>query len=147
VVALWADLDRAAKRAVANPNTTQRGNDHIAFRFDGTFLRMKLPSGRKLAYPFARLAPNERDEPVIHFKDNTAGKFVDHRHGHGAWPGLWVQNAVQAIARDLLAAAILRLEAAGYPIVLTIHDEIVSERRVGEGSKEEFLSIMLELPA
>src|SRR5262249_26226287 len=127
VVNLWADLDRAARRAVANPDKTIVVNKHLAFRFDGTFLRMRLPSGRKIAYPFARLIPNERGALVVVFKDNAAGRFVDCRHGHGAWPGLWIENAVQAVARDLLVAAMIRLEDAGYQIVMTVHDEILAE--------------------
>src|SRR5262249_30218874 len=146
VVKLWADLDRAARRAVANPDKTIVVNKHLAFRFDGTFLRMRLPSGRKVAYPFARLEENPRGETVVIFKDNAAGKFVDCRHGHGAWPGLWIENAVQAVARDLLVAAMHRLEAAGYPIVMTVHDEIVAEVSDGVGSKEDFLRTMTELP-
>lgn len=56
VVRTWAFLDAAAKRAVANPNKVQPVNQHLAFCYDGTFLRMKLPSGRCLAYPFPRLS-------------------------------------------------------------------------------------------
>jgi DNA polymerase bacteriophage-type len=49
-----------------------------------------------------------------------------------------------AIARDLLVAAMLRLEQAGYPIVLSIHDEIVAEVPPGFGSLQEFEQIILD---
>jgi hypothetical protein len=146
-VKLWTALDTCARRAVANPNTVQRVNQHLAFRFDGTFLHLKLPSGRKVAYPFARLDVNPHGEMVVHFKDSTKGAFLDCRGGWGAWPGLWIENAVQAVARDLLVEAMQRLEAAGYSVVITVHDEIVCEMPEGVGSKDEFLAIMTQVPA
>jgi hypothetical protein len=147
VVKLWARLDRLAQRAVANPNQVKHVNHRLTFCFDGTFLRMKLPSHRCIAYPFPRLEKNERGDPVVIFKDNTAGKFVDCRHGQGAWRGLWIENAVQAVARDLFVAAMQRLEAAGYSITMHVHDEILAEVPDGFGSDEDFLRILTEAPA
>ena len=81
------------------------------------------------------------------FADNAAGQFVDCRHGQGAYGGLWTENIVSGIARDLLAEAMLRIEAAGYPIVLHVHDEIVCEVPIGFGSTEEFTRLMTRKPA
>jgi hypothetical protein len=109
---------------------------------NGTLLMM-LPSGRRLAYPEARLAPGKFEfTRELVFKDNARGGWAD----VSAWYGTLVENAVQATARDLLAAAMLRLEAAGYPIVLHVHDEVVAEVPEGFGSEEEFLRLMTALP-
>lgn len=63
-----------------------------------------------------------------------------------AYGGLIFQNAVQAIARDCLAYSIVRLEERGYPIILHVHDENVSEVDKGFGSQEEFNAIMATPP-
>ena len=61
--------------------------------------------------------------------------------------GKLTENAVQAASRDLMAEAMLRLEAAGYPIVLTVHVEVVAEVPEGFGSLAEFERIMSVVPA
>ena len=118
----------------------------VAFKCAGAFLQLKLPSGRKLSYPQPRIVGDEREQSVV-FADNGAGQFKDCRHGHGAYGGLWTENVVSGIARDLLADAMLRLEAAGYPIVLHVHDEIVAEVPEGFGSTEEFTQLMTRKPS
>ena len=80
------------------------------------------------------------------FKDNAAGKWTDCRYGQGAYGGLWTENIVQAVSRDLLAAAMMRLEAAGYRITLHVHDEIVAEAPIGFGGIEEFQHLITTLP-
>jgi putative DNA primase/helicase len=118
----------------------------LRFVCDGNFLRITLPSGRALSYPFPRLKRGKYDESCVVFMDASGGKWTDCHHGHGAYGGLWTENIVSAIARDLLAGAMRRLEAAGYPIVLTVHDEIVCEVPDDFGSLEEFRSIITAAP-
>ena len=146
VVKLWEALSVQAVRAVANRDKVCRVNDKLSFEYDGIFLRMHLPSGRAIAYPFPRLKEDKYGKAVVVFKDNSGGKFVDCRNGDGAWAGTWIENAVQAVARDLFAAALLRLEAAGYSVVLHVHDEIVAEVPEGVGGEAEFLQILTTPP-
>jgi DNA polymerase bacteriophage-type len=137
IKAFWYDLDRAAWNA-----TRERGRvfrcGPVAFRCDATFLQLKLPSGRKLSYPQPRIIGDEHEQNVI-FMDNSEGRFRDCRNGQGAFGGVWCENVVSAISRDLLAEAMPRVESAGYPIILTVHDEIVCEVPVGFGSTEELV--------
>jgi len=119
----------------------------VAFEYDGMFLRMRLPSGRRLAYPFPQLRADDRGNLAVVFMDNAGGKWTECRGGHGAYGGTWIENAVQAVARDLFAASMLRLEAAGYEIVLHVHDEIVAEVPDDFGTAEQFLQILTASPS
>jgi DNA polymerase len=141
----WYDLDRAAWTAVRERGHVVRCN-RVAFKCTGAFLCLKLPSGRKLAYPQPRIIGDEREQHVV-FADNAAGQFKDCRHGNGAYGGLWTENVVSGIARDLLAEAMQRIEAAGYSIVLHVHDELVAEVPLGFGGTEEFTRLMTRKPA
>ena len=140
----WYDLDRAAWTAVCERGRIVRCG-RIAFRCAGAFLFLKLPSGRKLAYPHPRIIGDEREQHVV-FADNAAGQFKDCRNGMGAYGGLWTENVVSGIARDLLAEAMQRVEAAGYAIVLHVHDELVAEVPLRFGSTEEFTRLMIRNP-
>jgi DNA polymerase bacteriophage-type len=144
-VQFWHGIGRAAIAAVRKPGTTINYK-RLTLACDGTFLRIALPAGRSLAYPFPRLTMGKFGKPVVTFKDNAAGKWTDCRFGQGAYGGLWTENIVQAVSRDLLASAMLRLEAAGYPVTLHVHDEIVCEAPTNFGSIEEFQCIITTLP-
>lgn len=72
------------------------------------------------------------------------GCFRYHGASTGRWSSLGIQ--VQAVARDLFAAAMPRLEAAGYPIVLHVHDEIVAEVPKDFGGVEDFKRMITALP-
>jgi DNA polymerase bacteriophage-type len=99
-----------------------------------------------LSYPQPRAVGDEQRQHIV-FADNAAGQFCGCRGGQGAYGGLWTENVVSGIARDLLADAMLRIEAAGYPIILHVHDEIVAEVPEGFGGTEEFTKLMTRKPA
>jgi len=137
----WYGLERAAKGAVLTRQWTKHGK--LKCEMVGGTLYLTLPSGRRIAYPQARLGPGKfpGTTQIIH-KNNAKGDWNDER----AWYGTLVENVVQGIARDLLAAALLRLEHAGFPVVLHVHDEVVCEVREGCADTDKFREIMTALP-
>jgi hypothetical protein len=148
-VAFWHATDRAAIRAVRTTGTVHAVK-RVSFTRDADFLTLTLPSGRMVRYPQPRIIEREfngNTHSAVSFMDTALGKWGDCNYGRGAYGGLWTENIVQAIARDLLAEAMQRLEAAGYPIVLTVHDEIVAEVQANFGSLEEFKRLLVEVPA
>jgi DNA polymerase len=149
-VRFWYAIDNSAVLAMQNPGEVVRCGK-IDLKYTGAFLLIKLPSGRKLHYPQPRLifvdGKNGAPKPRVVFKDNSEGRFVDCRGGQGAYGGLWTENIISGLCRDLLASAMLRIEAAGYPIVLHVHDEIVCEVPIGFGSTEEFTRLMTRKPS
>ena len=135
----WTELHRVLLRTVGTRKPVTFKNLSAEMRNGNLYL--KLPSGRELVYPEARIQAGEYSDQII-FKDNAIGKWQDVR----GWHGTFVENVVQAVSRDLLAAVMPRLEAAGYPIILHVHDEIVAEVDANFGSPEEFARLMTELP-
>jgi DNA polymerase len=141
----WFAIDRACWQAV-------RQRDHVIrcgrllLKCTGMFLFIKLPSGRKLSYPYPRIEIEDPQHEVVVFKDASSGQWRDIRHGNGAYGGLWTENIVSGIRRDLLAAALLRLEHAGYRVILHVHDEVIAEVPLGFGSTSEFTTLMITPP-
>jgi DNA polymerase len=98
---------------------------------------IELPSGRRLYY----CEPELTDGGIQYWGRNiyTGGKW----ERVGTWGGKITENIVQATSRDLMADAMLRLEAEGFSLVLTVHDEIVADAPM---LPEKFKAVMLTLP-
>jgi hypothetical protein len=149
IVQFWHGLERAAINAVKHRNALFSVGKHLAFRMaaDDIFLKLSLPTGRALSYPFARISRNDRDEDVVIYKVPKGPLMVDCRGGIGTYGGHLAENVTQAVARDVLTHGMTQLDAAGFPICLHVHDEIVAEVENGFSSVEEFVSIMTAVPA
>lgn len=147
-VRFWRELEDACMNAVSYRGRIFNARA-ISFRVQSKFLFCRLPSGRLLRYFDPQILPMEtswgeiKDCVTYMTVDSLTEKWVR----TNTYGGKLAENVTQAICRDLMAEAMLRLEAAGYPIVLTVHDEIVSEVPEGFGSVEEFERIMCEVPA
>ncbi len=148
IVKFWRGLEEAAVEAVQNPGwVTSCGK--IKYRMNGSFLWCQLPNRRVLCYCYPKLVEvttpwGARKEQVVYKGVNSYTRKWEEISTYG---GKLAENVTQAVARDFMAAAMTRLEAAGYPIMLTVHDEIVAEPPEGHGSVEEFEAIMCEVPA
>jgi len=145
----WERLGRAVRIAI-HTRQAVRVNPapapSIVADFDGSTLTLELPSGRIIGYPGARLTPNRKFEdgdPDVEYFDNSQGGWRYAR----AWFGVLVENVVSGVARDLLAGALLRMDARGWSIVSHCHDEITVEMPDGALSEQEMLAVMLESPA
>lgn len=134
--------------AMLDPGVWKTYRD-ISYIKYGDAVYCRLPSGRLLTYHHPELTPGGRNGAL---QITYMGWNSNPKMGPIGWVrldtygGRLFENVVQAVARDILAYAIVQLEKAGYPVVLHIHDEIVAEVREGWGSVEEFERIMATMP-
>ena len=137
IVQLWNDVEAAAFKAITDgKRTSTNAGDFMLLKGD---LLFKLPSGRCLSFPKA----------VIEGGKLTYQGMNNFTHKWGTiqtYGGSLVQSITQAVARDLLMHALLKLDAAGYDPILTVHDEIVADTRISHGSLDEFNALMCDLP-
>lgn len=144
VVTMWDTVSKAAKAAVKAPHLTNPLDRKLTIGMVRDYLLIRLPSGRRIAFPKARMEPRTTDwgttKDEIFFTGPSSTKVAWFRQP--LWGGLLFQNVVQAIARDLLAHGMLKLDRAGYKIVSTVHDEVIVEYA---DPTEEDLSRMIEL--
>lgn len=134
----WRETETAARRALETPGRVCRLACGVRYWKDADALRCRLPSGRILSYWGARLGPDNSIEFMA--QNQTTRKWEKAQ----TWGGKLVENIVQAYARDCLAVALLRLDAAGYAITFHVHDEIVAE--APEGSRWEDMAEIMGQP-
>ena len=140
IVKLWNNAQKAFIEAVKNKSVVHI-DKNISFIYEGNILFIKLPSGRRLSYI----------RPKIDY-DNIFNKYIITYEGIDpttkkskrltTYGGKLVENIVQAIARDVLAQAMMNLKNHGFNIVMHVHDEIVLEVEDKVSSIEEICEIM-----
>ncbi len=142
---LWNQCERAAKLALTGRISVAlpRG---VNFRYKperGNYLQCTLPSGRQLFFLKPRLENQATRygmrETIIYA--SAQGTSLHQRSIYGA---KLVENIVQAIARDILAEAMVRVDRHPMPIVLTVHDEIVVQVEDDWNMEPEDLKFMME---
>jgi DNA polymerase len=150
VKSLWRDMEDAAIDALHEDNVEILiPCGRVTWHLEGRFLYCTLPSGRRLAYPDPRLTPRQTPWGETRFQLSYMG--VDPRTHKWTrqvtYGGMLVENVTQAVARDIMAEAILRCEEQGrYRVILSVHDELIAEADRRTGSVEEFESLLTTLP-
>jgi len=131
---LWRSVYRRAKEAIVFKEFRLliTPTIRLEFKYDNGNLYIHLPSGRFLFYKEVKI-----DEVWYVKIDNKKVPFTSEISYMGVrqnqWvriathPGMLVENIVQALARDCLAYGLLCVEQAGYPVLASVHDEIISE--------------------
>lgn len=144
IVDLWYRVENAAVSVIQTGQQVGVNNLLFTREFDLEhgldFLTITLPSGRKLFYARPELGVNQWNKPSITYRgvhQSTKQWTVLETYG-----GKLVENIVQAIARDCLAAAIEHLEEAGFPVVFHVHDEVVIDCPADKANLDEVVRLM-----
>ena len=120
IVKFWWDVDKAAMEAVRYKRTNSTHG--ITFSCQSGMLFITLPSGRRLAYVKPRIGENKFGGQCITYEGVGATKKWERLDSYGP---KFVENIVQATARDILCSAMQTLQHCS--IVMHVHDEIVIE--------------------
>lgn len=120
IAKFWADMDRAMR------NRSGRVGEYITVHPKANGLvTIKLPSGRELFYHklhFRTVAKFDKEVEALHFLDPKSHRAVIPTYG-----GRLTENVTQAVARDVLAHALVNLDRENVPVVAHVHDEVIAE--------------------
>ena len=140
ITKLWWDVDKAASTCVRERTATEIHG--IRFYYQSGMMFVVLPSGRRLVYVKPKMGLNRFGNESVTYEGVGEQKKWLRLESYGP---KFVENIVQATARDILAEAMLRLNAAGYRIVMHIHDEAVIEAPP-ETELDDICTVMGETP-
>lgn len=124
IVKLWYDMERAAISSILGKKTVFCKRAPVSFTTDNNFLKMTLPSGRSLYY-YKPTVKEGKYGPAIQYygMDQVTKKWTK----IDTYGGKLTENLTQAVARDILLEGLIRVDAAGFNIILHVHDELVAE--------------------
>ncbi len=145
IATFWHACEAAARKAIQTPGAAFRAGRHVIYKVmphaGHRYLLAKMPSGQFLTYFDPRITA---DGTLTHMGVNSLTKQWERQDTYG---GRLAENLCQSLARDILAQSLPRIEAAGFAIVLTVHDEVVTEAPVSNDlSAERLAAIMAEGP-
>ena len=137
IVQLWWDIDNVIKNVIKT--RAKYRFCELVISYEKGILFIELPSGRRLSYVKPRIGMNRFGGESITYEGVGIGRKWERIESYGA---KFVENIVQAISRDILVEAMMRLSKQGFKIVMHIHDEVVLEVPIGKSSIEEVNEIM-----
>jgi len=137
-VSLWRDVGDTVRQAIRNPGVRFTVRSLVIQR-DGAWLRIRLPSGRVLCYLQPKI---EEGEQITYMGVNQYTRRWCRIKTYG---GKLVENITQAFARDVLAANMPLIEDTGYEIVLSVHDELLTETADTTGYSHEDLAELMSI--
>lgn len=141
IVKFWWDVDRAATTCVRDRVPAETHGIHFFYQSGMMFI--VLPSGRKLVYVKPKMGVNRYGSESVTYEGVGEQKKWLRLESYGP---KFVENIVQATARDILVEAMRRLKSAGYQIVMHVHDEAVIEAPA-DASLDDICAIMGQTPA
>lgn len=139
IASMWRDLRDAAVNAIESPGKTYQVRA-LKLRRDGNWLRIVLPSGRALCYPSPRVEEVNGKDTVTYMGIDQYTRKWSRLKTYG---GKLFENVCQAVARDVMGHNMPAIEAAGYEIVLTVHDEVITEAPDSDEFNAEHLASLL----
>jgi len=165
----WKDLEESTMSAIHNPGKSYwagaavREDGRRAIKITrtktkdgdpGWWLKIELPSGRILSYPGIGVSVEKQvdedngkenyRERIRYMGENQTTRQWSKQYTYG---GKLAENITQALCRDLLAVALVEVDAAGWPIILHVHDEIVTEvPNTPEYTVDKLSALMCKLP-
>ena len=139
---LWYEVDKIIKKVIINKVPMKLYN--LQFIYENNMLFILLPSKRKLCYRNPKIATNKFNKSSIVYEGVNSNKKWAQIESYGA---KFVENIVQAIARDLLCEAIKNLHNKNFRVVLHVHDEVVVEIKKNKSSVEEICNLMTISPS
>lgn len=143
----WAKLDFAARQAIRHPGQVFEAGEKIRFERWRNWLRMELPSGGFLSYASPEIVADPRRpgaDTISYWGINNYTRKWERIYTYG---GKLSADATQSTAREIIAANLPLVEDAGFPIVLTCHDEVVTEPEDREEfSKDRLVNLLITRP-
>jgi len=136
VLKFWREMGAIIRSVILSKKTAY----HSKFQFSivKNFLIITLPSGRNLFYH----KPKITEQGISYMSVHSQTKQYEETR---SWGSKFVENVTQAVARDIMAWAMLRLEKSGASVILTVHDEIIVEAYTRNDNEysTELMALML----